>query len=131
MLIVDYDTFIRMPAGTIFAPYTPCVFEERLEIKVDHGCEYNGKWGFNGTMPLEPWLGDIGPFDFGQWDTTLETYDGDSNDASDYKMFAVLEKHEVERLIDALHWAMDGCPCEFENYVSYETMKDRIKGEGK
>lgn len=122
MIIVDYDTFIRMPAGTIFAPYTPCVFEDRFEIKVDHGCEYNGKWCFNGTMPLEPWLGDIGPFDFGQWDTTLETYDGDSNDASDYKMFAVLEKHEVERLIDALHWAMDGCPCEFETYVDRESL---------
>jgi hypothetical protein len=30
MKIVDYDTFIKMPAGTLYAEYTPCVFGETL-----------------------------------------------------------------------------------------------------
>ena len=51
MKIVDFKTFNRMPAGTIFAPYTPCVLEERLAIKVDHGGEFDSEkyfhdWGF-------------------------------------------------------------------------------------
>lgn len=40
MRIVDYETFIRMPSGTIFAPWTPCTTLEEPEIKVDHGWEY-------------------------------------------------------------------------------------------
>ena len=35
MRLVGFDEFCRMPAGTIFAPYTPCVLEEELAIKVD------------------------------------------------------------------------------------------------
>lgn len=128
MLIVDYDTFIRMPAGTIFAPYEPCAFMDRFEIKVDHGEEWNGKWGFIGTMPLEPCLGVNGPFDFGQWDTELAIYDGDSNDASEYKMFAVLEKHEVERLIGALWWALKGCAGDLDDYLAErKAMTDALK----
>lgn len=42
MRIVDYETFIRMPSGTIFAPWTPCTTLEEPEIKVDHGWEYKG-----------------------------------------------------------------------------------------
>lgn len=116
MLIVDYNTFVRMPAGTIFAPYTPCVYEEGFEIKVDGGQEYENmftgvkKWGFNGTMPLEPWLDGLSaPTTYGQWDVDFEIYDGDSNDASAYKMFAVLEPHEVQNLIYILFWALGGC----------------------
>lgn len=30
MKIVDYDTFIKMPAGTLYAEYTPYVFGETL-----------------------------------------------------------------------------------------------------
>ena len=41
MKLVDFKTFNRMPAGTIFAPYTPCVLEDRLAIKTDHGRELN------------------------------------------------------------------------------------------
>ena len=116
MLIVDYETFVRMPAGTIFAPYTPCVYEEGFEIKVDGGQEYEDpythtkKWGFDGTMPLEPWLDSFtAPTGYGQWDVDFEIYDGDSTDAADYKMFAVLEPHEIMNLINVLLWAANGC----------------------
>ena len=122
MLIVDYDTFVRMPAGTIFAPYEPCVFKERLEIKVEHGYEWNGKWGYCGTMSLEP---DVcycsyDAFNYGKCETNMSIYDGSSTDMTEYKMFAVLEKHEIERMINALKWAMDGCPGNLEGYKEKE-----------
>lgn len=122
MKIVDYETFIRMPAGTIFAPYTPCVYEERFEIKVDGGEEFRygpgfKKWIFNGTMPLEPWLGDALPSTLGQYDVDFEIYDGDNVDASRYDMFAVLEPHDVKRLIQCLQWALAGCPGDSHDYT--------------
>lgn len=59
MKIVNFKTFNRMPAGTIFAPYTPCVLEEELAIKTDEGRRFAyppyGNWMFNGVMPLHPW----------------------------------------------------------------------------
>ena len=58
MKLVNFETFNKMPSGTIFAPYKPSVLEEELAIKVDHGWEYerNGerKWLFNGVMSLQP-----------------------------------------------------------------------------
>lgn len=129
MKIVDYDTFIRMPAGTIFAPYEPCVFKERFQIKVDPGYEYRDIFGktrymFNGAMPLEPWFEDDmdgWAFDFGVYDTVMEVYDGDSNDAAQYKMFAILEDHEIDRLIFALKWAQNGCRDSWSSsYKNYE-----------
>lgn len=67
-------------------------------------------------MPLEPWFenDDELAFDYGTYETEMCVYDGDSVDASYYKMFAVLEPHEVKRLINALHWALNGCTGEFD-----------------
>lgn len=112
MKIVDFKTFNRMPAGTIFAPYKPCVLEDRLAIKVDHGREIDispyGGWSFNGVMPLEPW--NISSF-FGDESVkaTFEIYDGDSNDYHDYEQFLIFEECDIDRLIQVLLWAKGGC----------------------
>ena len=120
MKIVDYETFVRMPAGTIFAPYEPCIYKDRFEIKVDGGCEWTDsygkkRWLFNGTMPLEPWLDDF-IFDEGQYDVDFEIYDGDGVDASSHELFAVLEPKDVNRLIQCLQWALAGCPGDSHEY---------------
>lgn len=47
MRIVDYETFIRMPSGTMFAPWTPCTTLEEPEIKVDHGWKYTDDTQYN------------------------------------------------------------------------------------
>ena len=112
MKLVGYDEFIRMPAGTIFAPYKSCVLEDRLTIKVDHG-RYNGRygWTFNGVMPLEPWNVECA----GRYDSTkatFEVYDGDNNDFADYDYFLILEDFDIDRLIKVLQWAKNGCPDE-------------------
>ena len=129
MKIVDYETFIRMPAGTIFAPFTPCVFQNRFEIKVDGGWEdyhpITGKkrWYFNGTMPLEPWNANELFEGCDETEASFEVYDGDSTDASSYKLFCVLQPNDVEKLISALYWALDGCPCELEEYHDSATKR--------
>ena len=113
MKIVDFDTFNRMPAGTIFAPYTPCVLEDMFAIKIDHGRKptntlYHSDWYFNGVMPLEPWNLD-NVFDEESVRASFEIYDGDTNDYSDYKQFLILEERDIDRLIQVLMWAKDGC----------------------
>lgn len=112
MKLVDFKTFNRMPAGTIFAPYTPCVLEDRLAIKVDHGWKMAyppyGNWMFNGVMPLEPWNLDS-MFDDGSVKAVFEIYDGDTNDYYDYKQFLIFEECDIDRLIQVLLWAKGGC----------------------
>ena len=116
MKIVDFDTFCRMPAGTIFAPYTPCALEEELAVKVDAGIEMPEDYPyyrhlFNGVMALHPWLGDgCGLYGVGdQEDASFEVYDGDTNDYRDYKMFLVFEEKDIDLLINVLNWAKNGC----------------------
>ena len=113
MKIVDFKTFNRMPAGTIFAPYTPCVWEEELAIKVDRGRELNPgfyclDWAFNGVMPLEPWNLDS-VFDDDSVRASFEIYDGDTNDYLGYDKFLIFEECDIDRLIQALLWAKSGC----------------------
>lgn len=97
MLIVKREEFVRMPAGTIFAPWRPNCFMERFEIKVNSGRpDPDYGWLYCGTMPLEPWLEDfVCP---GQ------------NDVAEYDYIAVLERKDVENLIGKLQWALNGCP---------------------
>lgn len=106
MLIVTKEEFIKMPAGTIFAPWVPCCFDAGFEIKVDAG---DGEH-YNGTMPLEPWIDCIMPLDPGQYDVDFEIYDGDQNDIYKYKYIAVLEPKDIVNLISKLVWALNGCP---------------------
>lgn len=116
MKIVGFEEFCRMPAGTIFAPYTPCVLEEELAIKVDPGMDMPSDYPyyshtFNGVMMLRPWLGD-GCALWGEGDqqeASFEVYDGDTNDYRDYKLFLVFEESDTDRLIEVLKWAKNGC----------------------
>lgn len=116
MKLVDFETFIRMPAGTIFAPYDPCILLDRLSIKVDPGEDMPEDYTyythtFNGVMTLEPWLGDCctlyEPGDHEE--ASFEIYDGDTNDYCNYKLFLVFEEADVDRLISVLNWAKNGC----------------------
>ena len=124
MKIVDYETFIRMPAGTIFAEFEPCFFKSEWEIKVDHGEEYidhwdkTKQWYYNGTMKIIPWFKDELPYYdpvYGTHETEMFYYDGSSADVHGTKYFAVLEPHEVKMMIRALEWALDGCKEEWED----------------
>lgn len=110
MRIVRFDEFIRLPSGTIFAPYEPCILKECLSIKTDHGREFEKYgWLFNGVMPLEPWNLDC-LYDADSVKATFEEYDGCNNDYSDYKQFLIFDDFDIELLIKVLQWAKAGCP---------------------
>lgn len=110
MKIVDYETFIRMPAGTIFAPWTPCAMRDDPEIKIDPGRDYNGRWIFNGTCHVVPQPVEGAGFDYEEnVESEFWYYDGDSNDAKAYKMFLIFEKQDIENMIKVLEWAKNGC----------------------
>ena len=109
MKLVDYETFIRMPSGTIFAPYTPCVLEEELSIKMNAGREIDGEHWFNGVMPLIPWIdGGTGLYEIGdEAEAEFWSFDGDNNDYQEYKMFLIFDAKDVDKLIEVLKWAKD------------------------
>lgn len=129
MKIVDYETFIRMPSGTIFAPWKPCVMRDGPEIKVDYGREIligsGGElkkiWSFNGTCPIVPQPIEGEGFDFGEVESEFWYYDGDSNDAKNYEMFLIFEENDIDNMIKVLQWAKDGCPGDDPN--------EMLKGE--
>lgn len=111
MKLVDYKTFIRLPSGTIFAPYTPCATLDELAIKVDQGQELKGQYVFNGVISLTPWIDlytslyKVGDEEEAQF----EIYDGDSNDYRSYEMFLVFDEKDIDKLINVLQWAKNGC----------------------
>ena len=115
MKIVDFNTFCKMPAGTIFAPYEPCVLKEELAIKVDAGRDMPKDYPyyehcFNGVMSLSPWLGDSDLFKVGdEAEASFEIYDGDTNDYCDYDMFLVFDEADIDRMIKVLLWVKGGC----------------------
>lgn len=121
MKLVDFETFNKMPAGTIFAPYEPSCLKEELAIKTDHGWSYisNGeeRWCFNGVMPLQPWnLYDV--FDEKSVKASFEIYDGDTHDYMDEKYILVFDECDIDRLIEVLQWAKAGCPDGVEDKFS-------------
>ena len=117
MKIVDYETFIRMPVGTIFVPWSPCIMLDRPEVKIDHGREtlvvsgghLKKEWYFNGTCPIVPQPVNGEGFDFGEVESEFWYYDGDSNDAKNYEMFLIFEEKDIDSMIKVLEWAKDGC----------------------
>ena len=114
MKIVDYKTFCKMPAGTIFSPYEPCALLEELAIKVDAGkpCIIDGEEEniFVGVMPLEPYIDEYDRYNVG--DTAkakFEIYDGTNADYCDYESFLILDEEDIEKLISVIRWAQNGC----------------------
>ena len=116
MRLVDFEEFCRMPAGTVFAPYSPCILEDELSIKTDEGEDMPPDYpycrhSFLGVMPLTPWfepghelmqVGDTLPASF-------EIYDGSNADYMDHQMFLVFDEADIDRMINALIWAKNGC----------------------
>lgn len=116
MRLVGFEEFCRMPAGTVFAPYDPIVLKEGLAIKTDEGEDMPAdyEWmrhDFLGVMPLEPWITDKCDF-WKAGDThpaSFEIYDGSAVDYVDYEMFLVFDAVDIDRMINALVWAKNGC----------------------
>lgn len=126
MILVDYDTLVREPVGTIFAPYDPCYYADEFHIKTDQGWPYKNwknepAWGFNGAVVCKPGLEDncihIATKPGEHIDASWDEHDYDNNDASEYKLFVILEKKDILEWIKTLTWAMDGCPGNLSDYL--------------
>ena len=128
MKLVNFEDFCRMPAGTIFAPYEPCVLLETLSIKTDPGDEWldglRRSYSFNGVMSLEPWIDGV---EYALWEigdqeeARFEIYDGSNADYMDYKMFLVFEEADIDRMISVLMWAKSSCVGDpYEGYEEEE-----------
>lgn len=120
MKLINYEDFCRMPAGTVFAPYEPCCIE-RLEIKVDPGKEYEDHYGhtiygFNGVMPLEPWIdGTTTLWEVGdEQEASFETYDGSNVDYDEKSLYLVFDNRDIDHMINALLWAKNGCKGDYD-----------------
>lgn len=134
MKIVTFEEFNRMPAGTIFAPWTPCVYEGEFEIKTDTGHAYLNRWSgkidwiFNGTMPVVPWIDSDQLFlegeECGPVKSEMFHYDGASVDYTDYKFFAIMEEKDISKMIEALEWALGGCVGGFDTEIPFEEDKE-------
>lgn len=90
MRIVNRETFMAMPSGTLFAKYAPCYFEG-MAIKGD---TIMG----DGDAPIDWFYQDIIPHfveshDTGEWVTTLTK----------------LEDGFPHALLDYQSWSRDGC----------------------
>ena len=111
MKIVDYNEFVRLPAGTVFCPYEPCFFHSPLQIKTDTGWQSGTKYLFNGTISLEPSFSDQENLAFcvGRYEIGFPVCDTSSIDFDENSLFAILDKEEIENLIDLLKWELKGC----------------------
>ena len=109
MKIVNYEEFIRLPAGSIFCPYEPCIFHNPLQIKTDTGWQSGTTYLFNGTISLEPSFSDQEnlAFDVGRYEVNFPVSDTSSIDFDKNGLFAILEKNEIEELINILQSALN------------------------
>ena len=88
----------------------------RLRIEeTKNGWEYtddsgNARWMFDGTCVVMPRPVECDGFDFGECESEFFYYDGDSTDASEYKMFLIYEEDDINNIIKILEWAKKGCP---------------------
>lgn len=108
MRIVNRETFLAMPAGTIFAKYTPHIFGE-LGIKEETiGQDFV-------VQDLSPWFGDSSE---AHWDTLERVAKGEESPPLEFdfagrdglfdqeQLFAVLGREDVKALIARLQLAL-------------------------
>ena len=111
MKIVDLPTFLALPAGTVYAKYQPCIFED-LAIKDE---SWPTDWWYQDL--LTPWFETSN--DSGAWVDTLDAIArGEPSPPIDYhctardgrfgkdQLFAVWERDDLERMIGRLQEAL-------------------------
>lgn len=110
MKIVDRETFLAMPAGTVFSKYAPCYMED-LQIKgeslpddfcyqgIADAIEHAGSDGFSDRLREAELLGQAVSMDFNS-----QCRDGCFDEG---QMFAVWERSDVLALIARLQETLE------------------------
>ena len=129
MKIINGKQLGYMPNGTVFSDIFDLHFDPNgvngdmtingLHIMCGHDCDWfpqnSGK--FNGVLHMLNYVPCTGTYvntfndengvDEMYWDTMTDT---DSNDYTANDWVVVYEKEEVEKIIENLQWALNGCP---------------------
>lgn len=132
MRIITLETLKSMPNGTAFCQIDKWGnYEGRLNILTGR---YEDRTGFNGIMELLPWSPDgdeytnihmfgdnqelIKDKDFpAEWVTT----DTAHHDFEPNQLFMVFSKAEVQKMIQALQWALSGLEGDFDGEIGLKT----------
>ena len=128
MRIVDRKTLAGMPNGTVFCGYTPDTLDGEFEIITGHNEKYDGKdnrVGFNGTLPLTPFIDhenscDVGTERITNW-STVDTCDYDYDED---QLFAVFSKTEIRAMITVLQYALSDCGFSIGKFMDTYFYKD-------
>ena len=118
MRFVDFATFVKLPAGTLFVPVEDGCPLGNLSIKYDEG--YDNKSTitpvapeghfFNGVISLIPWnIADLSNILNLEMPSSFEICDNSNVDYYEYKNFLIFSSSDLDRLIKLLEWARKGC----------------------
>jgi hypothetical protein len=107
MKIITRKELLKMPQGTVYSNYEPCVFSE-LYIKVDDDGNYKNDWLYDGLIGA---IKSTGSDDFFARCEEMEAgksvdvdfeYTGRDGLFDDKKLYAIYEKQDIEKLIKRL-----------------------------
>lgn len=114
MRILNKTQFAKMPAGTVYCQFEPCVMIGGLYVKNDYYI-YDNKPNFNGVINICPYFdtdnngyNDI-PSETTFYKTECFSTDTSLCDFEDTDLFAVFSKEEVRRMIDVFTYALCDC----------------------
>ena len=108
MKIVDLQTFLSMPEGTVYSRYEPCIFTG-LEVKASAPGEMEHDWGYDDLIiPID--ADDSGDYSEkcsiaeAGVSVALDFYNSTGRDGlfNDEALFAVMEPDEIRALIAKL-----------------------------
>ena len=72
-------------------------------------------------MSLTPWFDPDSLWKIGDTqEASFEIYDGSNVDYMDHKMFLVFDEADIDRMINALTWAKNGCKGPANCWVDHE-----------
>lgn len=115
MKLVDFETLKKLPSGTIFAEYTDFYVNSPLAIKVNEGKDFYTQYSDATYSPV--WLHGFINLHLG---TVRNLFEIGDKQALSFKMceeerysknkkYLILEKDDIDRVINIFKWAKNGC----------------------
>ena len=124
MKIVTRDEMCKLPNGTVFAPYEPCVIGE-IRVKTGYYV-WDGRETWNGELHITP------SFDMESDATDRITHfmvdDGSEADYYPDELFAVFDSNEIGQMIDIFTWAKSGCETDIDlgkYFINGEVLREK------
>lgn len=116
MVIMNKKELSKCPNGTVFMLYRPQILDDEIHILTGQDDYYKpkNKVFWNGELSLTPSMDYEDVMGYPNIMTQWMTTDNSSTDYDDDQLFAVFCKTEVQQMINALIWALNGCNSYFD-----------------